>query len=92
MTVDVSTSFKKLQAERNAADAVIRELTPLEGTKDVVALRDYFSNVSAKDEVRISPVLSYHGSSKQARQDDLQRLSGKLTREQSSGRHSCSAY
>ncbi|KAK0233161.1 hypothetical protein IW262DRAFT_1470284 [Armillaria fumosa] len=45
---DVSTSFKRLQAEKLAADAVIRELTPLESLKESDALRDYLQNMSAK--------------------------------------------
>ncbi|KIM67254.1 hypothetical protein SCLCIDRAFT_109168 [Scleroderma citrinum Foug A] len=48
---DVSTSFKKLQAERLVADTVIRELTPLEDTKDIAALRDYLTNINMKVEV-----------------------------------------
>lgn len=49
--IDVSTSFKKLQAERLVADTVIRELTPLEDTKDIAALRDYLTNINMKVEV-----------------------------------------
>lgn len=49
--LDVSTSFKKLQAERRGIDGVISELTPLEGSKDVAALREYLTNVNMKVEV-----------------------------------------
>ncbi|PBK77281.1 hypothetical protein ARMSODRAFT_992371 [Armillaria solidipes] len=45
---DVSTSFKRLQAEKLAADAVLRELTPLESLQESDALRDYLQNMSAK--------------------------------------------
>jgi glutaredoxin 2 len=48
---DVSTSFKKLQAEKTAVDAVLRELTPLNGIQDSESLRDYFQNMSSKVEV-----------------------------------------
>ncbi|KAJ3985680.1 hypothetical protein F5890DRAFT_1118841 [Lentinula detonsa] len=48
---DVSTSFKRLQAEKTAADAVLRELTPLESTRDSDALRDYLGNVTLKTEL-----------------------------------------
>ncbi|KAF8843985.1 hypothetical protein BDN67DRAFT_47117 [Paxillus ammoniavirescens] len=48
---DISTSFKRLQAERRAADSVIRELTPLEDTKDAAVLRDYLVNINMKVEV-----------------------------------------
>lgn len=53
MFLDVSTSFKRLQAEKHAADMVIRELTPLEGTKDIGGLRDYLQNMNLKAEVSI---------------------------------------
>ncbi|KAG7450442.1 uncharacterized protein BT62DRAFT_512469 [Guyanagaster necrorhizus] len=45
---DVSTSLKRLQAEKFAVDAVLRELTPLETLKESDALRDYLQNVSVK--------------------------------------------
>ncbi|KAG1757494.1 hypothetical protein EDB19DRAFT_1891247 [Suillus lakei] len=48
---DVSTSFKKLQAERSAVDDVIRELTPLEDSDDATVLRDYLSNMNMKTEL-----------------------------------------
>ncbi|KAF8560421.1 hypothetical protein OG21DRAFT_1600190 [Imleria badia] len=64
---DVSTSFKKLQVERRDMDSVFSELTPLEGSKDVAALREYLINVNMKVELG---------------QDELQRLSGKLTRQE----------
>lgn len=64
---DVSTSFKKLQAERSAVNDVIRELTPLEDVDDATVLRDYLSNMNMKTELA---------------QDELQRLNGKLTRQE----------
>ncbi|KAI6047574.1 hypothetical protein EDC04DRAFT_2619028 [Pisolithus marmoratus] len=64
---DMSSSFKKLQAERLAADALVRELTPLEDIKDIAALRDYLTNMNMKLELS---------------QDELQRLGGKLTRQE----------
>ncbi|KAI6136699.1 hypothetical protein F5141DRAFT_1185604 [Pisolithus sp. B1] len=64
---DMSTSFKKLQAERLAVDALVRELTPLEDIRNVAALRDYLSNMNMKLELS---------------QDELQRLGGKLTRQE----------
>jgi hypothetical protein len=50
--LDVSSSFKKLQAEKLAADAVLRELSPLQTMQDVGALRDYLQNYGLKTEVR----------------------------------------
>ncbi|KAE9411038.1 hypothetical protein BT96DRAFT_805050 [Gymnopus androsaceus JB14] len=47
---DVSTSFKRLQAEKTAADAILRELTPLESLRETDALRDYLKNISLKVE------------------------------------------
>lgn len=64
---DVSTSFKKLQAERSAVDDVVRELTPLEDADDATVLRDYLTNLNMKTELT---------------QDELQRLNGKLTRQE----------
>ncbi|KAJ4489331.1 hypothetical protein C8J55DRAFT_603658 [Lentinula edodes] len=48
---DVSTSFKRLQAEKTAADTVLRELTPLESLRESDALRDYLQNVLLKTEL-----------------------------------------
>ncbi|KAI6007349.1 hypothetical protein EDD15DRAFT_49652 [Pisolithus albus] len=64
---DMSTSFQKLQAEWLAADALVRELTPLEDIKNVAALRDYLTSMNMKLELS---------------QDELQRLGGKLTRQE----------
>ncbi len=52
--VDVSTSFKRLQAEKLAADRVLRELTSVESVMDVEALRDFLQNMNLKTEVRYS--------------------------------------
>jgi hypothetical protein len=49
---DVSTSFKRLQAEKRAIDSIIRELTPMEGLQDPDALRDYLQQTDQKLEVR----------------------------------------
>ena len=79
---DVSTSFKRLQAEKTAADRIFRELTPLESIQEADALRDFLQNVNFKTEVRISrpsyPV--YNLTSLQMAQDEIKRLTGKLTR------------
>ncbi|KAL0072039.1 hypothetical protein AAF712_000962 [Marasmius tenuissimus] len=64
---DVSTSFKRLQAEKLAADAVIREFTPLETFQDNGALREYFQNMKLKAEIP---------------QDEIKRLNGKLERQE----------
>jgi len=50
--LDVSSSFKKLQAEKLAVDAVLRELSPSQTMQDVDALRDYLQNHGLKAEVR----------------------------------------
>ncbi|KAK7694843.1 hypothetical protein QCA50_002031 [Cerrena zonata] len=64
---DVSTSFKRLQAEKVAADRIIRELTPLETVQEADALRDYLQNMNLKNEMS---------------QDEIKRLTGKLTRQE----------
>ena len=51
MLLDVSTSFKRLQAEKAAADRILCELTPLESIQEVDALRDFLQNVNFKTEV-----------------------------------------
>ncbi|KAF9481368.1 hypothetical protein BDN70DRAFT_803504 [Pholiota conissans] len=48
---DVSTSFKRLQAEKLAADAMLREETPLESIKDIDGLREFFKNLKTKEDV-----------------------------------------
>ncbi|KAJ7487679.1 hypothetical protein B0H11DRAFT_1721098 [Mycena galericulata] len=53
---DVSTSFKRLQAEKAAADAVLRELTPLETISDSQALRDFVQNVVLKSEISLEEI------------------------------------
>ncbi|CAL1695430.1 unnamed protein product [Somion occarium] len=63
---DVSTSFKRLQAEKAAADRILRELTPLESVQETDALRDYIQNMNMKTEMA---------------QDEIRRLMGKLTNE-----------
>ncbi|KAF5355875.1 hypothetical protein D9756_003815 [Leucocoprinus leucothites] len=60
---DVSTSFKRLQAEKLAADAVLHDMTPLEGIQDVIALKEYFESLKSKTDVF---------------QGEIKRLNGKL--------------
>lgn len=48
---DVSTSFKRLQAEKLAADKVLQEFTPVGSVQEVDALRDYMQNMNLKTEV-----------------------------------------
>ncbi|TFY83598.1 hypothetical protein EWM64_g422 [Hericium alpestre] len=64
---DVSTSFKRLQAEKLAADKVLQELTPVQSLKDSEGLRDYLQNFTLKVEIS---------------QDEIRRLTGKLTRQE----------
>ncbi|KAJ7631008.1 hypothetical protein FB45DRAFT_990856 [Roridomyces roridus] len=53
---DVSTSFKRLQAEKASADAVLRELTPLETISDSQSLRDFVQNVLLKSEMSLEEI------------------------------------
>ncbi|KAI0931966.1 hypothetical protein AcW2_000730 [Taiwanofungus camphoratus] len=64
---DVSTSFKRLQAEKLAADKVLQEFTPVGSVQEVDALRDYMQNMNLKTEMT---------------QDEIKRLTGKLTRQE----------
>ncbi|KAL0580384.1 hypothetical protein V5O48_001629 [Marasmius crinis-equi] len=64
---DVSTSFKRLQAEKLAADTTLREFTPLETFQDNTALREYLENVKMKVEIS---------------QEELKRLNVKLERQE----------
>lgn len=56
--VDVSTSFKRLQAEKLAADKILQELTPLQSVQEVESLRDYLQNMTLKTEVRLTGCMS----------------------------------
>ncbi|KAL4242188.1 hypothetical protein ABKN59_001856 [Abortiporus biennis] len=64
---DVSTSFKRLQAEKAAADKILRELTSVESVQEADSLRDYLTNMNLKVEIS---------------QDEIKRLNGKLTRQE----------
>ncbi|KAI0274639.1 peroxisomal membrane anchor protein conserved region-domain-containing protein [Gloeopeniophorella convolvens] len=63
---DISASFAKLQAEKQAAAKVLQDLTSVQGWQDVDALRDYLQNSQLKSEMS---------------QDEIKRLTGKLTRQ-----------
>ncbi|THH20641.1 hypothetical protein EW146_g766 [Bondarzewia mesenterica] len=64
---DVSTSFKRIQAEKLAADRVLQDLTPVQTMQDADGLRDYLQNFTLKVEMS---------------QDEIKRLNGKLTRQE----------
>ena len=49
---DVSSSFKRLQAERLAADKLLQDLTPLQSIQDTDGLREYIMNINLQSEVR----------------------------------------
>ena len=81
---DVSTSFKRLQAEKLAADKVLQELTPVQTLRDVDGLRDYLQNFTLKVEVcrlllDLTLIRTHHHILKIS-QDEIRRLNGKLTR------------
>ncbi|KAH9982467.1 hypothetical protein BGW80DRAFT_1263442 [Lactifluus volemus] len=56
--VDVSASFARLQAEKLAADKVVQELTPAQGSQDAQGLRDYLQNSQIKAEVTLYTLVS----------------------------------
>ena len=47
----MSTSFKRLQSEKLAADKVLQELTPVQTVQDAEGLREHLSNFALKVEV-----------------------------------------
>lgn len=49
--VDVSSSFKRLQAEKLAADKLLQELTPLQSIQDAEGLKEYIKNINLQSEV-----------------------------------------
>ncbi|KAH0590647.1 hypothetical protein H2248_000777 [Termitomyces sp. 'cryptogamus'] len=59
----VSLSFKRLQEEKQAADRVFQEFTPLESVHDTSALREYLGNLKSTTEIF---------------QDEIKRLNDKL--------------
>ncbi|KIY72822.1 hypothetical protein CYLTODRAFT_428824 [Cylindrobasidium torrendii FP15055 ss-10] len=46
---DVSTSYKRLQAEKLASDTVLQELTPVPNISDQAALRNYLGGLAAQE-------------------------------------------
>ncbi|KDQ63671.1 hypothetical protein JAAARDRAFT_29700 [Jaapia argillacea MUCL 33604] len=64
---DVSTSYKRLQAEKLAADRVLQEFTPVESLKDAEGLRDFLQNEKHKTELF---------------QDEIKRLNGNILRQE----------
>jgi hypothetical protein len=48
-----------LQAEKIAADAVLRDLTPLESIQDAIALKEYFESLNSKGEVSWSVLSAF---------------------------------
>ncbi|KAF8741912.1 hypothetical protein RHS02_03702, partial [Rhizoctonia solani] len=62
---DISTSFKRLQAEKVAADKLIKELSPLEGIADLDGLRAYLTNQKMKVELSTEEIKRLTGQIKQ---------------------------
>ncbi|KAG6902913.1 hypothetical protein C0995_010083 [Termitomyces sp. Mi166 len=60
---DVSISFKHLQEEKQTADLMLQEITPLESVHNSSALREYLRNLNSTTEIF---------------QDEIKRLNGKL--------------
>lgn len=81
--LDVSTSFKRLQAEKTAADAILQELTPLESVRESDAIRDYLSNISLKAEAsqRFLVIFATSEFVSQLTQEEIKRLNTKLQSE-----------
>ncbi|TFK30511.1 hypothetical protein FA15DRAFT_683828 [Coprinopsis marcescibilis] len=81
---DVSTSFKRLQAEKRAADSVLREFTPLETIQDNEGLRDYLKNLKTKMTVFQEEVnrLNHKAQDYEGRLEDLQKVHVSETKSQ----------
>ena len=47
----IRSSFKRLQAEKLAADRVLRELTSVESVTEADTLRDFLRNMNFKNKV-----------------------------------------
>jgi len=59
----VSSSFKRLQAEKLAADKLLQELTPLQTIQDAEGLKEYIKNINLQSEVRCHAMSSSGGTS-----------------------------
>ncbi|CAE7146859.1 unnamed protein product [Rhizoctonia solani] len=62
---DISTSFKRLQAEKVAADKLIKEVSPLEGITDLDGLRAYLTNQKMKVELSTEEIKRLTGQIRQ---------------------------
>ncbi|CAE6423643.1 unnamed protein product [Rhizoctonia solani] len=62
---DISTSFKRLQAEKVAADKLIKEISPLEGISDLDGLRAYLTNQKMKVELSAEEIKRLAGQIRQ---------------------------
>ncbi|KAG8715490.1 hypothetical protein FRC11_003796 [Ceratobasidium sp. 423] len=62
---DISTSFKRLQAEKVAADKLIKEVSPLEGIADLDGLRAYLTNQKMKVELSSEEIKRLTGQIRQ---------------------------
>ncbi|TFK57208.1 hypothetical protein OE88DRAFT_1650841 [Heliocybe sulcata] len=59
---DVSTSFKRLQAEKRAADTILKEFTPLESMQDAEGLRAFLHNSKSQHEMAQAEIRRLNGS------------------------------
>ncbi|KAJ7254034.1 hypothetical protein B0H12DRAFT_1115648 [Mycena haematopus] len=77
---DVSTSFKRLHAEKAAADAVLKELTPIETISDSQALRDFIQNIVLKSEVedRVEELRDTHRLESASQSAQIEKLKKQL--------------
>ncbi|CAE6526600.1 unnamed protein product [Rhizoctonia solani] len=62
---DISISFKRLQAEKVAADKLIKEVSPLEGMTDLDGLRVYLTNQKMKVELSAEEIKRLTGQIRQ---------------------------
>jgi hypothetical protein len=51
--VEISSAYKRLQADKIAVDKIVRELTPLNGIGDLEAFESHLKNLNGRTEVRV---------------------------------------
>ncbi|KAF8523131.1 peroxisomal membrane anchor protein conserved region-domain-containing protein [Hysterangium stoloniferum] len=62
---DISSSFKRLQAEKDLADQVLKDHTPVESILDVDTLRDHFKNMKMRAEISAEEIKRLHATIQQ---------------------------
>ncbi|KAG8894748.1 hypothetical protein FRC01_012779, partial [Tulasnella sp. 417] len=67
---DVSKSFKRLQAEKVAAEQVLRDMTPLESISETDSLRDHFRTLALKAEISADEIKRLNSQTQRTEHDE----------------------